>query len=44
MDEQLHSFLINLLTNYFDDKSIIFIASDHGSSMNSIYELILSED
>ena len=44
IDEPLHDFLINLLTNYFDDKSIIFIASDHGSSMNGFYELILSED
>ena len=44
IDEPLHDFLKNLLTNYFDEKSIIFIASDHGSSMNGIYELILSED
>ena len=44
IDNSLHNFLIEILTKYFDDKSIIFLMSDHGTGMPGIYDILRSED
>jgi hypothetical protein len=44
IDNSLHNFLIEILTKYFDDKSIIFLMSDHGNGMPGIYDILRSED
>ena len=43
-DDALHNFLIEILTKYFDEKTIIIFLSDHGNSLVSGYELMLSDD
>jgi CRISPR/Cas system-associated exonuclease Cas4 (RecB family) len=44
MDNALHDFLLEILTKYFDEKTLIVFLSDHGGSLAGAYELILSED
>jgi hypothetical protein len=44
IDNSLHNFLIEILTKYFNDKSIIFLMSDHGNGMPGIYDILRSED
>lgn len=44
IDNSLHNFLIEILTKYFDDKSIIFLMSDHGNGMPGIYDILRSDD
>jgi len=44
IDNSLHNFLIEILTKYFNDKSIIFFMSDHGTGMPGIYDILRSED
>ncbi len=44
IDNSLHNYLIEILTKYFDDKSIIFLMSDHGNGMPGIYDILRSED
>ena len=44
IDNSLHNFLIEILTKYFNDKSIIFLMSDHGAGMPGIYDILRSED
>ena len=44
LDDALHDFLIQIFTKYFDQKTIIIFLSDHGNSLVSGYELMLSED
>ena len=43
-DDALHNFLIQILTKYFDEKTVIIFLSDHGNSLVSGYELMLSDD
>ena len=44
IDNALHNFLLEILTKYYDDKTIIIFLSDHGASLVGAYELMLSED
>ena len=44
IDNSLHNYLIEILTKYFDEKSIIFLMSDHGNGMPGIYDILRSED
>ena len=44
IDKALHSFLLEILTKYYDDKTLIIFLSDHGCSLAGAYELMLSED
>jgi len=44
IDNSFHNFLIEILTKYFNDKSIIFLMSDHGDGMPGIYDILRSED
>ena len=44
IDNSLHNFLIEILTKYFNNKSIIFFMSDHGAGMLGIYDILRSED
>ena len=44
LDEPLLNFLQNIITNYFDEKTGIFITSDHGENMISIHDMLLSQD
>ena len=42
IDDDVHDLILKLLTKYFDDKSIIFIFSDHGGHMPWIDDVLLS--
>ena len=42
IDDDVHDLILELLTKYFDDKSIIFIVSDHGAHMPGIDDVLLS--
>ena len=42
IDDDVHDLILNLLRKYFDDKSIIFIFSDHGGHMPGIDDILLS--
>ena len=44
IDNSLHDYLIEILTKYFNEKSIIFLMSDHGNGMPGIYDILRSED
>lgn len=44
IDIALHVFLIEIFTQYYDDKTLIIFLSDHGASLVGAYELMLSED
>ena len=44
VDNPLHNYLIEILTKYFDNKSIIFLMSDHGNGMPGLYDILRSED
>ena len=43
-DDHLHEFLIEVFTKYFDEKTLIIFLSDHGGSLVSAYEFLMSED
>lgn len=43
IDDDVHNLLLELLTKYFDEKSIIFIFSDHGAHMPGIDDVLLSK-
>ena len=42
IDDDVHDLILELLTKHFDDKSIIFIISDHGPHMPWIDDVLLS--
>ena len=42
IDDDLHDLLLELLTKYFNDKSIILILSDHGANLPWIDDVLLS--
>ena len=42
IDDDVHDIILELLTKYFDDKSVIFIISDHGAHMPGIDDVLLS--
>ena len=43
IDDDVHDLILEILTKYFDDKSIIFIISDHGPHMPWVDDVLLSE-
>ena len=44
LDKPLKNFIQKYLENYFNDKSIIFIVSDHGHNMPGITEIFNADD
>ena len=42
IDDDIHDLILELLTKYFNDKSIIFIVSDHGAHMPGIDDVLFS--
>ena len=44
VDNYLYSFIINILSNYFDDKSAFIILSDHGAHLPGPYDILLYEE
>ena len=44
LDEPLLNFIQTILKNYFNEKTGIFITSDHGENMISIHDMLLSQD
>ena len=43
IDNDVHDFILELLTKYFDDKSAIFIISDHGAHIPGIDNILFSQ-
>jgi hypothetical protein len=43
IDNDVHDLILELLTNYFDDKSAIFIISDHGAHIPGIDNILFSQ-
>ena len=44
LDKPLKNFIQKFMENYFNDKSIIFIVSDHGHNMPGITEIFKADD
>ena len=44
MDTYFYNYLNNFIHKYYDNNTVIFIASDHGENMVSIHDFIYSED
>ena len=43
IDNDVHDLILELLTKYFDDKSVIFIISDHGAHIPGIDNILFSQ-
>jgi len=43
IDDDVHDLILELLTKYFDDKSVIIIVSDHGAHIPGIDNVLFSE-
>lgn len=43
IDDDVHDLILELLTKYFDDKSAIFIISDHGAHIPGIDNILFSQ-
>ena len=43
IDNDVHDFILELLTKYFDDKSAIFVISDHGAHIPGIDNILFSQ-
>lgn len=43
IDNDVHDLILELLTNYFDDKSAIFIINDHGAHIPGIDNILFSQ-
>ena len=41
VDNYLSSFISNILSNYFDEKSVFIILSDHGAHLPGPYDILL---
>ena len=44
IDNSLSSFLLKILDNYFDDKTAVFVFSDHGAHMPGPSDILFSEE